>query len=421
MSGKRASRGWRMCFFILIGSEVFSMYIDTGGSLSKRSRGILPHNPKGILRTELRRICSQPFWWALLAGCLLINGWLLLNYAGQRDMVLAATAAEEALGPLDGTTLSEYEERLKLFDSEDENVLTAGQMLEGSLAMAEKLETSDLADSYVGNMRLLGEAEKYAREQFEKLQPVMEKNRENGTANTFFIPCTKGFSELFCRWIPLFVTLEGILCGVLLTIRSVTEPFAAGSAALLLSCLTGRRILAWKRRGGCISGVILCILVWGITLAAAGILFPLGKLWDTPLGSMMFLEGLCPIISRIPMTLVTYLAMQTGISLLVVCLFSLFAGWSALWTRNALTASAGLGVVCMAIYTFVFLFPRDTVLWFLMRCNPVTFAGEAGHWMTNGAVSLSSAGRTAGTLLVWGTLTAVLVLRQSRRFAKADV
>lgn len=421
MSGKRASRDWKMCFSTLIGSEVSGMHIETGGTFLKYGRKAWPQNPKGILRAELTSIFSRPFCWALLAGCLLINGWLLLNYAGQRDMVLAGTAAEAELGELDGTTLPEYQKRMEVFDRKDENALTARQMLEGGLAMAERLEASDLADAYAGNMKLQGKALEYAREQFEKLSPMLETNRENGTANAFFIPCTEGFSELFCRWIPLFATLEGILCGVLMTIRNVTEPFAAGSAGILLSCPAGRRICAWKRRAGCISGVILCILVWGITLTAAGMLFPLGRLWNTPLGSMMLLEGLCPVISQIPMTLLAYLAVQAGISLLAVFLFSMFAGWGALQTRNALTASAGLGVVCMGIYTFVFLFPRDTVLWFLMRCNPVTFAGEAGHWMTNGAFSLSFAGGTAGTLLVWGILAAALVLWQSRWFAKADI
>ena len=58
------------------------------------------------------------------------------------------------------------------------------------------------------------------------------------------------------------------------------------------------------------------------------------------------------------MTLLGYMLIQCVLSLAVMGLFSLFFGWAALYTKNILTAAAGLGLLCMAIYTFAELFPE---------------------------------------------------------------
>ncbi|MFQ7309643.1 MAG: hypothetical protein ACLROY_13715 [Mediterraneibacter sp.] len=342
------------------------------------------------MRTELKRILAQPFFWVFLAGCLFVNGWLLCNYAGQRERVLESVSAEEELGSIDEDSMAGYEERLRRFDSDEEGALTVGQMLRAAAAMKEELGAEDLADAYTGNYQLSGSAREYAEERFQRLEPILDENRENGTAEAFFIPGNENFFELLCRLIPFFCTLEGILAAVFLSLRCVTEPFASGTVELVFSCGTGRRIVRKKQSAGCLAGVLAGAFLWMATMTAAAVLFPLGDLWDTPVGSMMMLDGMCPLISEIPMTLRTYLFAQAGISILVGLLFSFAAGWAALRTRNALTAAAGLGIVCMAVYTLAELFPGVDKVWFWIRHNPVTFAADAGRWLVNGAFSLSS-------------------------------
>ena len=265
------------------------------------------------MRTELKRILAQPFFWVFLAGCLFVNGWLLCNYAGQRERVLESVSAEEELGSIDEDSMAGYEERLRRFDSDEEGVLTVGQMLRAAAAMKEELGAEDLA---------------------------------------------------------------GVLAGAFL---------------------------------------------WMATMTAAAVLFPLGDLWDTPVGSMMMLDGMCPLISEIPMTLRTYLFAQAGISILVGLLFSFAAGWAALRTRNALTAAAGLGIVCMAVYTLAELFPGVDKVWFWIRHNPVTFAADAGRWLANGAFSLSSVWEAAAVLALWGAVATLLITWQYRKFLRADI
>ena len=101
------------------------------------------------MRTELKRILAQPFFWVFLAGCLFVNGWLLCNYAGQRERVLESVSAEEELGSIDEDSMAGYEERLRRFDSDEEGVLTVGQMLRAAAAMKEELGAEDLADAYM--------------------------------------------------------------------------------------------------------------------------------------------------------------------------------------------------------------------------------------------------------------------------------
>lgn len=265
------------------------------------------------MRTELKRILAQPFFWVFLAGCLFVNGWLLCNYAGQRERVLESVSAEEELGSIDEDSMAGYEERLRRFDSDEEGALTVGQMLRAAAAMKEELGAEDLA---------------------------------------------------------------GVLAGAFL---------------------------------------------WMATMTAAAVLFPLGDLWDTPVGSMMMLDGMCPLISEIPMTLRTYLFAQAGISILVGLLFYFAAGWAALRTRNALTAAAGLGIVCMAVYTLAELFPGVDKVWFWIRHNPVTFAADAGRWLANGALSLSSVWEAAAVLALWGAVATLLITWQYRKFLRADI
>lgn len=369
----------------------------------------------------MKRILAQPFLWVFLAGCLLVNGWLLCNYAGQRERVLESVSAEAELGSVNEVSMAEYEKRLKRFDSGVEGALTAGQMLRAATSMKEELGAEDLTDAYTGNYQLSGSARDYAEERFRRLEPVLDENRENGTAEAFFVPGNENFFELFCRLIPLFCTMEGILAAVFLTLRCVTEPFASGTAELVFSCGMGRRIVRKKQTAGCLAGVLAGTFLWIVTMTAAAVLFPLGDLWDTPVGSMMMLDGMCPLISEIPMTLRTYLSVQAGVSLLAGLLFSLAAGWAALRTRNALTAAAGLGLVCMAAYTLAELFPGAGKAWFWVRRNPVTFAADAGRWLVNGAFSLSSAGQAASLLTLWGAAALLAITWQYMKFLRADI
>lgn len=368
------------------------------------------------IAAELQRIVFWPFFCVFLLGMLVVNGWLLWNYSGQRELVMESVRAQEELGALTQDTISEYCRRMKGYG--DGN---AARMIRGAGVMAKKLEAEDLADAYTENYKLSGEAERYARGQFEKLSGMIQKNRENDTANAFFVPCAEDFFSLHGRYIPLFCTIESILLAVFLNLWYLSEPFASRNALLVFSCRKGRKLCRRKRTAGCLATILGGGALWRITLAAANLFFPLGALWDTQVGSMMMLEQRLPLITEIPMTLAEYMVVQILISLAMAVFFAAVSGCCALHTRNPLTAAAGLGLVCMAAWTVADVFPADTVLWFLIRYNPVSFAAEAGHWTAKGALSMSSVKTVAFILGFLGMTAVVMTVWQNIRFGRKDI
>ena len=260
-------------------------------------------------------------------------------------------------------------------------MLTVSQMIRGALNMAKAITVEDIAYAYIGNMELTGKAADHAMARFEGLGSILEENRESGRARAFFVPEIYGFFGLMGRKLPLFCTIEGILAAALMAMKGMNEPFSTGNSTLIFSLKSGRRLCLWKRGAALLAGWLWGVILWGLTLLLTGLLFPLGSLWQAPAGSMMMLSGMYPLLPAIPMTLLGYMLIQCVLSLAVMGLFSLFFGWAALYTKNILTAAAGLGLLCMAIYTFAELFPGTGMLWFAVRYNPVTLAMDAGRWL----------------------------------------
>lgn len=378
------------------------------------------------MKTEWKRILAQPFFWIFLLACMLVNVWFLAaNFAGQRKLVSESVKAQKEIGKtLDEKTLPRYIGRLGYLDADKEKgggMPTIKQVLLAADQMADSLTAGDVASAAVSNLKLYGKAAAYVEKEFTKLESVVEENRADRTARDFFVPCTENFFSLFSSILPLACTLEGILASVFLTIRCVNEPFAAGNAEVLFSSKKGRRLCREKQAAGLFAGLFFGVLLWGMTLLAITVLFPLKELWDAKIGSMMMLEGMYPLISRIPMALKQYVAVQAGLSFALFALFSLLAGLAAVKTRNSLSAFAGLGVVCMAIHTAAVIFPGGSMAYFFLRYNPETLAETAGHYFVNGVLSFSPEGYEAVTLFLWYAVTAVLFLRQGARFQRADI
>ena len=371
--------------------------------------------------TAFKRLIRQPFLWIFLAGCIGINMWLLANHVSQRGLVLESVKAQEELGSLNEENKGAYIERLEQFGTDEEGMLTPSQMILAALSMARDLTAQDIADAYIGNMQLTGDGADRAMACFERFEPVLKENRAEGRANAFFAPEVQGFFLFLGQQLPLFCTLEGILANVCIAFKGMTDPFATGNSLLIFSLKTGRRLCLWKRGTAVMAGWIWGTLVWGISMGLTLWVFPLGSLWQTPVGSMMLLSGMCPLLSQVPLSLTGYMVLQFAISLAVMGLFSLFAGWAALHTKNTLTAGAGLGLVCMAVYTFVKLFPGSSIWWFAVRYNPITLAWSAGQWLVCGATSLNTVGYVAVTLILWGAAAGVLIRVQTRNFGREDL
>ena len=134
-----------------------------------------------------------------------------------------------------------YLDALEPMDEKEEGVPTFRQIMDGTLYMLKELDSESLAEAFSSSLMLEGEAKEYVKEEYGKLDKILEENRQNGTAASFFVPGSRNFFELFSRWIPLFCTLEGILAGVLLMMRSVSETFSTGTANVVYATKAGGR------------------------------------------------------------------------------------------------------------------------------------------------------------------------------------
>ena len=67
------------------------------------------------------------------------------------------------------------------------------------------------------------------------------------------------------------------------------------------------------------------------------------------------------------------------------------------------------------------LFPKWSVVYFILQYNPVDLARKAGHWMVNGASFLSPRYYEITVIILWGILIACAAFRVRRQFLKKDL
>ena len=376
----------------------------------------------GNMREECRRILSSRLLWLLLAGATAVNGWIFWNFQGQREYV--QTARQLAEKGVESVTRETQEEIIGAFARAEEGypeVTRVRNMVEGAVWLAERLKAQDLADACTEDMKLEGDAAEYAEALFAELEPVIEQNRADGTAGQFFVPCGGRFFDLFSRWIPLAVTLESILGAVLLMLKCVNEPFDRRTGGVVYATRRGRKTNHTRFWAVTAAVTGFTGAVWALTMGMAGVFFPMGKLWDVKLGSMMVLDNFSPMITRFPVSIGRYMVLQFLVSLCMAWLFGAMAYSAVIKRHNTFTAFGEMALVCLGIAAVTRNYPRSTVLYFVLRFNPVDFAGKAGRWFACGGSFLSARGYEILFILFWGGVLGGLCVWRSRRFLKEDL
>lgn len=387
---------------------------------------------------ELKRVFLRPLFYALLLGCVAVNLWVLWNASGQRSLVIASretakqlnTDTDSALLRLQSGQTAAIAQSIvqRLPDAADGGgALGSGetptvlQMLDGALAMANGLTSEDMAGTYIAGEGLKDKAADIARKIFSQLEPVMEENRENGTASTFFVPCNEGFFQLFTHNLLLFLMVESIVCSVLLMMNTANDAFSAKLAGLVYSSRRGRRLHLVKLLAGLLTAVLFTAALWAVTMGLTALIFPMGSLWQVPLGSMMVLDQFYPLISRFPMTVGQYVFVQFPVALGCVCLFALGAYGLVTRLHNSFSGCMLLGLVSALIYTVTFYFPKTTFMYFVMQCNPIDLARKAGRWLVSGAAGLSPQFYEVFTLAVWLVILGLAGAMETQRFYQEDL
>ena len=368
------------------------------------------------------RVVLSPIFWGLLIGSMAVNAWILINFSGQRELVEKSVKAWEDLGlPVVENTAEQYLKLLEPGEKKEVGIPTLRQIMDGTVHMTNELNSSDLAENFSSVLMLEDGAKKYAEEEYKKLDGILAENRRNQAAAHFFVPGSRGFFELFSRWIPLACTLESILAGVLFMLHRVSEPLQAGTAYVEYTSKMGRKCQDQRRRAAVLAGLTFTAVIWGVTILAAALMFPLGPLWKTPIGSMMVLDSYFPVISWFPLHIAGYLGLEFLISVCAAVLFSYIGYTLSAKGRNSFKAFILLGFGCACIYTVTSLFPKWSVVYFILQYNPVDLARKAGHWMVNGASFLSPRYYETTVIILWGILIACAAFRVRRQFFKKDL
>lgn len=375
---------------------------------------------------ECRRILECRMIWLLLAGAMTVNIWMIWNFGEQADY--AAVSGELAKRGVKTVTRETQEEIIGAFAAVEERYpgeIRVQNLVEGAVYLARHATAQELAenlaDACVTSMKLEGDAAEYVRKTFGTLESIIEQNQENGTAEQFFVPCGGRFFDLFSRWLPLALTIEAALTSVLLMMKCVNEPFDRHTCAVIYATRTGREINRVKRR--CVLTVTagFTAAVWSMTMVTAGAVFPIGELWDTKLGSMMVLDSFYPLVTRFPVSIRTHMAFQFLLSLCLACVYGEFAYAGIVRTHRAFSAFGKMAFVCFGAAVLTQISPRDTMLYFILRFQPVDFAAKAGRWFASGGKFFSVKGYELLFVIFWGGAAVCFGCLRSRRFLREDL
>ncbi len=371
---------------------------------------------------ECRRICCSRLLWLFLMGSMVVNLWIVWNFQEQQEYVeISRKLAESGVLWLDQENVEEILQAFAGSQGGDPGKIPVQNILEGTLHLIREFAAADLADTYILSRKLQGDAAAYARKVYATLEPVIEENRQDKTARGFFVPCGGRFFDLYSRWLSLALTVESILGSVLLMMRCVNEPFDQRTGAEIYASRLGRRIQAVKGRAAIMVSTGCTVAVWAMTMGMAGVVFPLGKLWDTRLGSMMVLDTFFPLVTRFPVSIRGYLGLQFLVCWCVACLFGGLAYVAVTASHRILPAVGKLALICFGVAVLTQVFPRKTVLYFVLRFNPVDFAGKAGRWFASGGSFLSARGYEVLFVVFWGVVVLGWCRARNCRFLKEDL
>lgn len=382
----------------------------------------MKENVKENIKEECRRLVSGRLFWLLMAAAMAVNSWILWNFQGQR--AYAETARNLAEMGVESVSQKTKEEIIRAFAGAEKRhpgEVPVRNMVEGAGRLAEELRAQDLADACISSMKLRDQAAVHVRKAFAALEPVLEQNRANGTARQFFVPCGGRFFDLFSRWIPLAATIECILGAVLLMLKGVNEPFDRRTGPVVYTTRQGRRVNDTRFLAVMAVSAGFSAAVWALTLGMAGMLFPLGKLWGVKIGSMMVLDAFYPVISRLHVSIAGFMVLQFLISQCMAWLFGAMAYFAVLKGHNTFRAFGKMALVCLGTAALTENYPRDTIHYFILRFNPVDFAGKAGRWFACGGNFLSVRGYEVLLLLFWTGVFGALCIRRRRNFLKEDL
>lgn len=372
-------------------------------------------------REEVKRLLTGRLFWILFAGALAVNFWLIASYGENMPLVAAAAALKES--GVHHVTTENTEEIIAAFaGKEPENrQISVRRAVEAVPLITEQLGAADFAEIFIEDLQLTGEAADMVRNACAPLEKLLLRDRESGTAEALFVPCTAGFFDLFSYFLPTACTVETVLAAVLLMLRCVNAPYDNRSKELVYTTKTGRRLNRMQTESALFTILLFAVALWGITILFAEGVFRMGELWQVKAGSMMMLHFFYPIICRFSISLSTYMLLQAALSVCMALLFGIAAAFFVTRMHRTVTAFFKISFYCALAAAAAEIAPRDSLLFFILRFQPVEFIKKAGRWFASGAGFLSVRYYEAAFVLFWGALLLLLLIRQYKKFRLEDI
>lgn len=358
------------------------------------------------MREELKKLFRCRLIGGLILLAVIINAYLLFL---QRDKIDSLRLIDDFCAE-NGNVVTEEKMSLlaQLWDRTNTNDITWKEFESNIKAAAgyyESVQSSDLAYSYCGSIQLSGSAAEYVRTQFGRLDDAMREAA--GQELTFFPAYRMRIFQFITTYLLYAVNLEGIVIAIIVTLYCVDFERSSRTLSTVYSTRKGKRIIKDKLLAA-VAGSLICLMVIaGITFLMAGSLFPVKTIVNTKLSNpLVNLQG-APCITRVPMTIGTYLCLSLGISCILAVIYSLGSFFLGLKAKNGYYAFSILVILLGIMRIISSAAPRFTCMFFWTQYNPLDMALKAGTWLLYGTNSFSPPGYEGCTAALWLTVCVV--------------
>ncbi len=372
-------------------------------------------------KEEIKRLLTSRLFWLLLAGAVAANLWIIVDYRAQTPMV---EATEGLIRNGIHFVTEENREEIILTLEEKETtdaIIGVRSLLEAVPMMEKQLNGEIFAYLFIEKFKLSEKAAQLAERVGGTLEGFLARDRENGTASALFVPGTNRYFELYSRLLPIVCAVEASLAGILLMLYCVNAPFDNRLKEIVYTTKAGRKSNRFQTESALICIALFTALLWSITLLSAEAVFHMGSLWQVKVGSMMMLDSFYPVICRFSVSLLVYILLQAVLSVVLSLFFGMAAAISLGKTHKTVTAFFKLAFCCASAEAVTKIFPGDSVLFFILRFQPVNFIKKAGRWFASGAGFLSVKYYEAAFILCWGALLFLLLVKQYHHFLMEDI
>ena len=380
-----------------------------------------------VYRWELRKIVRFPALWALLALCLALNSWAILNSAGnlsgwRSDLAYTAQVAQRL-----GTTVDDR--FVAALEAEPASNERDGLLHYIQSALGPEYAGWDpiaAGDRYAARLNDQGHPHLALQMQLKAqwVQPRAEHLASAGLTNDLLAGRVTTLMHSANATLIQALLLESMVLGSLIVLYAVCGERFHRMTALTNASRTGRRLMTRKLIVG-IGCALAAYTILALGFLAVSVLaFRIPGLWGGNVSSRMFGmatdAGLQPFITWTDFTMVGYLIAMLALGALFTLAFTLFAGALGMTLGNVLAAFGGvMGFAAAGLIAMMFV--SDALAYQLLGLQPMYALANANAWFSDmGTHAVIPWQETAVTLISTAYFAAALIAAR-KAYSRKDL